>query len=142
MNLKPRRSEEPEVNLTSLIDVVLLLVVFFMLSSTFIDEGRVKIKLPEANASKAVKSATEPLVITVTREGVYRLNDRELVNSSAATLRNGIVKLVGDERNVRVTIRADADSRHQAVVTVMDVLSKLGFGQINIATVESTAGSP
>jgi len=122
MNLKPRRHEEPEINVVSLIDVVLLLVVFFMLSSRFTDEGRMRVHLPQANAVPTQKPAGEPLVVTVTQEGSYRVNEKDLINSSPETLRAALLKETGANRGVRVTIRADARATHQSVITAMDVL--------------------
>jgi biopolymer transport protein ExbD len=143
MNLKPRRHEEPEINVVSLIDVVLLLVVFFMLSSRFTDEGRVRIHLPTAKAVPPQASRSEPLVVTVTQEGSYRVNERDLINSSPETLRAALVKEAGTNRAIRVTIRADGRATHQSVITAMDVLGRLGFEDLNIATVkEGPAGKP
>jgi len=144
VNLKPRRHEEPEINVVSLIDVVLLLVVFFMLSSRFTDEGRLRVRLPTASAVPTERSTTEPLVVTVTQQGGYRVNERDLINSSPDTLRAAILKEAGTDRSMRVTMRADARATHQSVITAMDVLGRLGFAQINIATVrdESSAGRP
>lgn len=139
MKLKPRQREEPEINLVSLIDVVLMIVIFFMVSSSFIEEGRVRIRLPQANAVPVAKSQAEPLVIAVTQQGSYRLNDKELINSSAETLRAALVKETGTNRSLRVTIRADARATHQAVITAMDVLGRLGFAEINVATVKEDA---
>lgn len=137
MNLRPRRSDdEPEVNLIPLIDVFVFLVVFFMLSSTFIDEGRLRIRLPQASPSPAEQQREESLVVTVTQGGGYRVNERELVNASPDTLRAAVLKEAGSERGLSVTIRADARATHQSVVTAMDVLARLGFSRINIATVE------
>jgi biopolymer transport protein ExbD len=136
MKLKPRPREEPEINLVSLIDVVLMIVIFFMVSSTFIDEGRVRIRLPQANAVPITRQQTEPLVIAVTQQGGYRVNDKELINSSAETLRAALLKETGTNRSLRVTIRADARATHQAVITAMDVLGRLGFAEINVATVK------
>jgi len=138
MDLKPRKSEEPELNMTSLIDVVLLMVIFFMVSSTFVEEGRVKIRLPEASTVPITAPGAEPLVITVTHAGEYLVNDRTLINNSPETLRNAIVKIVGDRRTGAVTIRADATTTHQSVITAMDVLGRLGFSEINIATIPGT----
>ena len=98
MNLKPRRHEEPEINVVSLIDVVLLLVVFFMLSSKFSDEGRLRVHLPQASAVPSAKPAGEPLVITVTQSGSYLVNQRELINSSPETLRAALLKEAGSNR--------------------------------------------
>ena len=143
MNLKPRRHEEPEINVVSLIDVVLLLVVFFILSSKFTDEGRLRVHLPQANAVPTQKVSGEPLVVSVTQQGGYLVNQRELINSSPETLRAALLKEAGCNREVRVTLRADARATHQAVITAMDVLGRLGFAEVNIATVkEEPAGKP
>ena len=136
MKLKPRPREEPEINLVSLIDVVLMIVIFFMVSSTFIDEGRVRIRLPQANAVPITRQQTEPLVIAVTQQGGYRVKDKELINSTPETLRAALLKETGTNRSLRVTIRADARATHQAVITAMDVLGRLGFAEINVATVK------
>ncbi len=125
MNLKPRQHEEPEINVVSLIDVVLLLVVFFILSSRFSEEGRLRVHLPQASAVPTERVGGEPLVLSVTQQGGYLVNQHELINSSPATL------------------RADAHATHQSVITAMDVLGRLGFSEVNIATVkEEPAGKP
>lgn len=131
---KPK--DDPEINLISLIDISLLLVIFFMLSSTFMQEGRLKIELPQASLAPAGKQKTDSLVITVTQSGVYRVNDRELINASPDTLRAAIMEVAGADRSKPVTVRADGRATHQSVVSAMDVLGKLGFVRINIATVE------
>jgi biopolymer transport protein ExbD len=137
MNLKPRRNEEPEINVTSLIDVVLLLVVFFMLSSNFAAEGRLRIRLPAASSVPTEQRGSEPLVITVAAGGTYLVNGRELINSGADTLRAAILKSTGaDTHSQSVTIRADGRASHQSVVTAMDVLARLGFSQMNLATIK------
>ena len=143
MNLKPRKHEEPEINVVSLIDVVLLLVVFFMLSSRFTDEGRLRVHLPQATDVPTQKPAAEPLVVTVTQQGTYRVNERELINSSPETLRAALVKEAGTNRSLRVTLRADGRTTHQSVITAMDILGRLGFVEINVATVkDEPAGKP
>ena len=143
MNLKPRTHDDPEINVVSLIDVVLLLLVFFMLSSRFTEEGRLRVHLPQASAVPTEKATSEPLVVTVTQLGGYRVNEHELINSSQDTLRAALLKEAGTNRNQRVTLRADARATHQAVITAMDVLGRLGFAEINIATVkEEPAGKP
>jgi biopolymer transport protein ExbD len=141
VNLKPRRREEPEINVVPLIDVVLLLVVFFMLSSRFTDEGRVRVQLPKASAPVAAPQA-EPIVVTVTQQGGYQLNGRELINSSPETLRAALVKEAGKDRSARVTLRADANATHQAVITAMDAIGRVGFKEIDIATLKSASERP
>ena len=141
MKFRARRSEEPEINVTSLIDVVLLLVVFFMLSSNFSSEGRLRIRLPQAASVPTAQRSAEPLVITVSSTGSYLVNGRELINTSPDTLRDAIVKTAATaSRAAPVTIRADGRATHQAVVTAMDVLGRLGFTQMDLATVRPTRG--
>jgi biopolymer transport protein ExbD len=135
MNLRPRRPEDPELNMTSLIDVVLLLVIFFMVSTTFVQEGRLRVQLPSTTAQPRAQDA-DPLVITITAEGAYRVGERPLANNARATLSAALAREAGARRDVPVAIRADARATHQAVVTAMDVAGKLGFAQVNIATVD------
>jgi biopolymer transport protein ExbD len=133
-----RPKDDPEINLIPLIDVSLLLVIFFMLSSTFLQEGRLKIELPQASLAPTGKQKTDPIVVAVTQAGTYRVNDRELINNSPDTLRAAIQEVTGADRSKPVTVRADGRATHQSVVTAMDVLGKLGFVRINIATVEDS----
>jgi biopolymer transport protein ExbD len=130
--------EDPEINLIPLIDVSLLLVIFFMLSSTFMQESRLKIELPQASLAPTGKQKTDSIVVSVAQNGSYRVNDRELINSSTDTLRAAILEVAGADRNKPVTVRADGRATHQSVITAMDVLGKLGFVRINIATVEES----
>jgi biopolymer transport protein ExbD len=140
VKLRARQHEDPEINLISLIDVLLVLLIFFMVSTTFQQEGRVKVQLPQASQIPLPRGTHEALVITITAEGGYRVNERALINANPETLRSALVKEAGTERGP-LTIRADARTTHQAVVTAMDVAGKLGFAQLNIATVHE-GGSP
>lgn len=135
MNLQSRSREEPEINLTSLIDVVLLLLVFFMVSTSFVREAEINIRLPEANASPVDETDPEVLEIGITATGNYLLNGRELVNSDRRRLRAAIERVMGDRRDVDVIIRADAESALQATATAMSVAGELGFTSVNLATV-------
>lgn len=134
MRLSPRRREDPELNLTSLIDVVLLLVIFFMVSTTFVEEGRLRVDLPSAS-NEPVTRVQDPIVVTVTAQGSYRVNDTALVNNARETLAAALRKVAAGQQGVPLTIRADARATHQSVVTAMDVAARLGFTQVNIATV-------
>ena len=134
MRLGSSRRDEPELNLTSLIDVVLLLVVFFMLATTFVTEGRLRVVLPEASAAPT-ETTQKPVVVTITAQGSYLVNQRTLVNNSRGTLRAALLKVAGGDTKQTVTIRADARATHQSVVTVMDVAGRIGFTQVNIATI-------
>ena len=141
MNLKPRRHEEPEINVVSLIDVVLLLVVFFMLSTHFTQEGRLHVVLPRAQAVPAARERPRPVVVTVTENGDYLVNGRELLNNSPDTLRAALAAEPASARNATVLIRADARATQQSVVTAMDVLGELGFAKLDIATIKARLGS-
>lgn len=143
MNLRPKVREEPELNLISLIDVVLLLLIFFMVSTTFVNEARIQIQLPEAGAEPTAQDKMDAIEISVTADGGYRVNGKTLINSSPQTIAAAISEIAHDKRNLPVTIRADGRATHQAVVTAMDVIARLGFRTISIATVNqpSNAGS-
>lgn len=136
MNLRPRHRdrEDPEINVINFIDILLVLLIFFMVSTTFQQEGRVKIQLPQASEIPVPRGTHEPVVITVTAEGGYRVNERTLINASSDTLRAALLKEAGADRGP-ITIRADARATHQAVVTAMDVAGRIGFAQLNIATI-------
>lgn len=138
MNFRPRRTPEPEINLISLIDVMLMIVIFFMLSSTFTDEGRLRIRLPEASA-RNVPPEGVPLVLAIGADGRYRLEGRELVDATPDALRAGLLNVLGDSRARRIVLRADARATHQSVVTAMDVIAKLGLREVDVATVNEAA---
>jgi biopolymer transport protein ExbD len=135
VRFQARRNEEPDLNMTSLIDVVLLLLIFFMLSTRFVDESRLTIRLPEAGIEPKATEIRDSVEVEVTAEGAYRVNGRALVNNSPDTLSVAVGQASAGNRGVPITIRADARSAHQSVVTAMDVVGRLGYRQINIATV-------
>ncbi len=135
MNLRVRPRAEPEVNLTSLIDVVLLLLIFFMVSTSFVKQSQITIRLPEAESTSIVEENPNQLDIMITEQGTYLVNGRELINSRPETIRNALQKVSGGNTKLPLTISADANARHQHVVTAMDVAGKLGFVKISIATV-------
>jgi len=139
MKLNLRAKAEPEVNMTSLIDVVLLLLIFFMVSTSFVKQSQISIRLPEADSAAIVEEVPEQVDIMITEQGTYLVNNRELVNSRPETIRNALQKVSGGNSNLPLTISADANARHQHVVTAMDVAGKLGFTRISIATINDPA---
>ena len=134
MDLRTRSRDEPEINLTSLIDVVLLLLVFFMVSTSFIKATEVRLQLPQAEAMPREEPLREVEII-VTAAGDYFVDGQELVNRRPETLQRAVRQVAGENRDLPVTIRADARASHQSVVTAMDIVGRLGFGEILIATV-------
>jgi biopolymer transport protein ExbD len=139
MKLTARAKEQPEVNMTSLIDVVLLLLIFFMVSTSFVKQSQISIRLPEADSSSVVDEVPQQLDIMITEQGTFLVNGRELVNNRPETIRNALQKVSGGNTQLPLTISADANARHQFVVTAMDVAGKLGFVKISIATVNDPA---
>jgi biopolymer transport protein ExbD len=139
VNLRGHSKEEPEVNLTSLIDVVLLLLIFFMITTSFVRETEIRLRLPEAETAPPA-SVEEALEITITTDGDYLVNGRQVINRRPVTLRRAMANVAGDRRDQTVVIRADARASHQSVVTAMDVAGRLGFMNINIATMEQGSG--
>lgn len=134
MKLSLRAKTEPEVNLTSLIDVVLLLLIFFMVSTSFVKESQITIQLPEADVQAVVQETPEQIEIMITEQGTYLVNGRELVNNRPETIRNALQRVSNGDSSLPLTISADANARHQHVVTAMDVAGRLGFTRISIAT--------
>lgn len=124
-----------EVNLTSLIDVVFLLLIFFMVSTSFTKQSQIAIRLPEAASTAIIEEITQRIEIMITETGTFLVNGRELINNRPETLRNALQKVSAAGDKMPMTISADANARHQHVVTAMDVAGRLGFTQINIATV-------
>ncbi len=138
LNLRPRA--QVEVNLTSLIDVVLLLLIFFMVSTSFVKQSQITISLPEAESTAPVPETPEQIDIMISATGLFLVNGRELINSRPETIRNALQKVSNGDSSLPLTISADANARHQDVVTAMDVAGRLGFTQISIATVNEPDG--
>jgi len=136
MNLRSPDREEPEINLTSLIDVVLLLLVFFMITTSFVRESKIGIRLPEASSTQEAVVMEAPMVISVSAQGTYLVNGRQLLDNRSETLDKAIRSLAGDNLGGQITVSADADASHQSVITAMDVAGRLGYVEINIATIK------
>jgi biopolymer transport protein ExbD len=133
MNLQPSTPDEPEVNLTPLIDVVFLLLIFFMVSTTFEQQSRIQIELPEATA-EATKPDDDSLEIIIDAQGRFFIGEEQVVNTELKTLKGAIGKAVGEREAIPVIIRADAKTPHQAVITALDATSQLGLTRISLAT--------
>ena len=140
MKLRERatRWEDPELNLISLVDVVLMLLVFFMMTTHFIQSTSVMVDLPTAGAPPVYTQA-DGIEITVDAEGHFFVNQKAVAGSDPESLRQAILAVSGDRRDQPIILRADARSTHQSVVTVMDVAGGLGFAQLQILTTQSRA---
>jgi biopolymer transport protein ExbD len=142
MNLQHRTNEDPTVDLTSLIDVVFLLLLFFMVSTTFERQALLKVDLPEASQVEERAEQPERLELVIDNEGRMYLNDQRLVDSDARTLRAAMEQAAGNDRTLPLVLRADRMTPHHHVVTAMDVAAQLGFANLSIATDRSSESNP
>ena len=134
MNLRTRERPKAEVNLTPLIDVVFLLLIFFMVSTTFDTSSRIKVQLPEAATVHEPNTEMKRITVVVSPNGTLSIEDGyELINSTAQVLKRAMMELSKGDTKVPVIIKADAKAPHQAVMTVMDVASQLGLNSITFA---------
>jgi biopolymer transport protein ExbD len=139
LKFRRQRAEEVGINLTPLIDVVFLLLIFFMVSTTFTRETQLSIDLPEAEGS--VKETSEQQIeILVDEAGTYRVNGRGLVDNRMRTLQAAIYKISAGDTTMPMVITADADAAHQHVVRAMDAAGQMGFVHLSITT-RQPAGS-
>lgn len=134
MKLQHHAKEEPTVDLTSLIDVVFLLLIFFMVSTTFERETVLKVDLPEASSVEDREDIPESLELVIDGEGRMFLNDQRLLDSNANTIRAAMEQMAGERRDLPLILRADRQTPHHFVVTTMDVAAQLGFINLSIAT--------
>jgi biopolymer transport protein ExbD len=134
MRLQNRIKEEPNVDLTSLIDVVFLLLLFFMVSTTFDHQAVLKVDLPEASAVEAPSELSERLELVIDANGLMYLNDQQLVDSKQRTIIAAFNQAAGENRELPLILRADRETPHHFVVTAMDVAAQLGFSNLSIAT--------
>ena len=140
MKFRRQRSEEVGVNLTPLIDVVFLLLIFFMVSTTFTRETQLSIDLPEATG--VLREAQEKQIeILIDEAGSYRVNGKGLVDNRMRTLQAAIYKIAAGDTTLPMIITADAQSSHQSVVRAMDAAGQMGFVHLSITTRQPT-GSP
>ncbi|HBG52065.1 ExbD/TolR family protein [Candidatus Macondimonas diazotrophica] len=137
MKLSRSHHDEPEVNLISLIDVLFVLVIFLLVTTTFAKQSGLRLELPQA--SPAPETATDPgVTVAVDRNGRFYLGEQAVVNSRPETLRRALEQSLGTDRDRRVAVRADGRASHQAVVTVFDVLAQMGIRDVVIETVQPT----
>ena len=126
--------EEAEMDMTPMVDVTFLLLIFFMVSTTFDTTSQLKIKLPEAS-SNANQEAAQKLRLTIDADGRFYLNSRELSNRKSATLQAALEQAL-DGTKRPIVIQSDAGSPVQSMVTAMDVVGRLGLPQVSIATTQ------
>ena len=132
MNFRKKSGDEPDLNITPLIDIVFLLLIFFMVSTTFQQEFEVGIELPQASSESRLKE--KPLQISIDAKGQFFVNQQKVINTQASTLKRALQKEAGNKRDVPIVLSADALTPHQSVITAMDVARQLGFSRLTFAT--------
>lgn len=133
MNLRPKPKEPVDINLTPLIDVVFLLLIFFMVSTTFNRDSELSIELPSASA-EAQDRQPDSIEVAIDAQGRFYVNGRQLLNTQSKTVRQALRSAAGDSDSPPIIISADAKTPHQAVVQIMDAARELGFVRLTFAT--------
>ena len=135
MNFRQRIPEELDVNITPLIDVVFLLLIFFMVSTTFDRQSELNIELPEATG-EITESEKVEIEIFIGPTGKFTINDQEIINTQIETLLRSLREAAGNDSDPRIIISADKNTPHQAVMTAMDAASQLGFVHLSFSAVK------
>ncbi len=124
--------DEPEINLIPLIDVLLLTLIFLLVTTSFSKEARLSVRLPESSA--AAKDDRPSLRVAIDAKGQYFINDQQLLNNNADTLRSAMGRAAARMKDPLVVIHADAKTPHEAVVRAMDSARRLGLKNLTFAT--------
>ncbi len=133
MKLSPQKPEDPDVNLTPMIDVVFLLLLFFMVSTSFIRESSMKVDLPQATGQQLTEKQS-PIDIVINADGEFIINNTVLKTPSKEQLSTLLKKTVGDNKDPHIIISADATTDYQNIVTAMDTAQQLGYTRLTLAT--------
>jgi len=143
VKFRRKQRENVDINLASLIDVVFILLLFFVVTTTFTRETQLRVELPESASGTPPTESEQKLVeITISADGVYSVNNHLLPKSDLATLTEALQKESGGDSKLPLAISADGKTPHQSVVTAMDAAGKLGFSHLRMTTVEAAPGTP
>ena len=138
MRFVQRRSDPLEINLTPLIDVVFLLLIFFMVSTSFRLETQLNVELPAAASTSA--RAVDPMVISISRDRIHAIDDRVLLKNDPISIESGILQAIQSLSPDEIVLMADASTPHQSVVTVLDILSRAEVKNVQIRTQSTRTG--
>lgn len=141
MNFRPRQKEEPEINLIPFIDVLLVILIFLMLSTTYSKFTEMQIRLPTADV-EAQRDYPKEVLVSVSSDGNYSVNSQAVSGRGVAELASALQSGAKAGKESVVIIHADASAKHQAVITVMEAARRAGLTQITFATQSTHAGSP
>jgi biopolymer transport protein ExbD len=141
MNLRPRRAEPPRVDITPLIDVVFLMLIFFMVSTTFDKETQLKVDLPEAASRPLEQVENDKIEITIDAQGHYYVNERELIKHDAETLRRALEKSADGRADLPIVVSGDRQAPLQSMMTVLDVAAQLGMARLSFVARQNDASA-
>ena len=134
MRIRSERDDDaPDINLVPLIDVILVLIIFFVITTTFESRSALQLQLPEATA-EPIAAQTRALSVLINADGRYFIDEQEVLRTDIDALKESLSQAAGGDRQRQVILRAVARTRHQAVVTALDALGQMGFRRISIAT--------
>lgn len=142
MKFRRKQRENVDINLVSLIDVVFVLLLFFVVTTTFTRETQLRVELPEAVSGASADDQTRQLDIAISADGVFSVNNHILPKSDLATLMEALQKESNGDTNLPLSISADGKSQHQSVITAMDAAGKLGFSHLRMTTIEAAPPAP
>jgi biopolymer transport protein ExbD len=140
MNFRPRRREPPELNLIPMIDVLIVLLIFLVLTTTFSREAQLRINLPEATGEPADEN--KGIEVVIDAAGGLRIGERELADKSPEAIRKGLREAAGDRRDPVIVIDADRNATHQSVMSVLDAASQAGFPHVTFAAKSDPGAKP
>ena len=139
MKLRPSRSDEPELNLVPLIDVLLMTLIFLVVTTSFSKEAQLRIKLPQASTEAKINDKS--LRVVIDAHGNYYINEKQLLKTTPEVLRNAIANAAGKIKDPIIVIHADGKTPHQAVIRVMDSARRLGYTHLTFTTQRPDAGN-
>lgn len=134
MKLPKRPRQDDYINVVPFIDILLVLLIFFMVSSRFTHNAELRLNLPKAQVTAGQQRQPETVEFAVHQNGTYSINGRSVLDSKPETLRKALREVAGDRTDIPLILSADANASHQAVVTAMDVAGQLGFSRLSITT--------
>jgi biopolymer transport protein ExbD len=142
VKFRRKQRENVDINLASLIDVVFILLLFFVVTTTFTRETQLRVDLPEAvSGSPAEDQQAKQLDIAISAEGVFSVNNQLLPKNDLTSLMEALQKESNGDTNLPLSISADGKTPHQSVITAMDAAGKLGFSHLRMTTVEAAPAS-
>jgi biopolymer transport protein ExbD len=134
VKLRKRSRQDDYINVVPFIDILLVLLIFFMVSSRFTHNAELKLDLPSAEETAGQQRQSDTVELAVHEDGSYSINNQSVADNKPETLRKGLHEVAGDRTDIPLILSADAKATHQAVVTAMDVAGQLGFSKLSITT--------